>query len=152
MSMSRDWERDPRDGSSWPRLFTIEEANDLLPEIVPLIMEMRARKVALDSALAALEQLVPAMRLNGHAAEARELEARIHELTAELAAGIDHLGAQGVEVKSLDHGLIDFPAWNRDRVIYLCWRLGEGPLIRFWHEIDAGFAGRRSVDEELDDV
>ena len=71
MSMSRDWARDPRDGSSWPRLFTIEEANDLLPEIVPLIMEMRARKVALDSALAALEQLVPAMRLNGHAAEAR---------------------------------------------------------------------------------
>jgi hypothetical protein len=148
MSMSQEWARDPRDVSSWPRLFTVDEANDLLPEIVPLIMEMRARKVALDAALAALEQLVPAMRLNGHAAEARELEARIHELTAELAAGIDHLAAQGVEVKSLDHGLIDFPSWMSGRVVYLCWRLGEGPLIRFWHEIDTGFAGRRKLDGE----
>jgi hypothetical protein len=146
--MGREWARDPRDASSWPRLFTVGEANDLLPEIVPLIMEMRARKVALDAALAALDQLLPAMRLNGHAAEARDLEARIHELTAELASGIDHLGSQGVEVKSLDHGLIDFPSWKSGRVVYLCWRLGEGPLIRFWHEIDAGFAGRRTINDE----
>lgn len=146
--MSQEWARDPRDASSWHRLFTVEEANDLLPEIVPLIMEMRARKVALDAALAALERLVPAMRLNGHAAEARELEGRIHDLTAELAAGIDHLAAQGIEIKSLDHGLIDFPSWKSGRVVYLCWRLGEGPLIRFWHEIDAGFSGRRELHGE----
>ena len=61
-------ERDARDPASWPLLFTVAEANALLPEIVPLLMEMRARKVELDAALATLETLTPAMRLNGHAA------------------------------------------------------------------------------------
>jgi hypothetical protein len=144
--MSDGWARDPGDPTSWPRLFTIDEANGMLPEIVPLLLEMRARKVALDTALAALDKLLPAMRLNGHAADARELEARIHELTSELAAGVDHLAAQGIEIKSVDHGLIDFPALRDGRVIYLCWRLGEGPTIRFWHEIAAGYAGREKLD------
>jgi hypothetical protein len=143
--MSERWERNPEDLNSWPRLFTVAEANALLPEIVPLLMEIRARKVELDTALAALEKMTAAMRLNGHAAEARELEVRIHELTTELAAGVEHLNDQGIEIKSLDHGLIDFPSWQGNRVVYLCWRLGEGSRFRFWHEIDSGFAGRRRL-------
>ena len=141
--MSERGDHDPRDPASWPLLFTVAEANALLPEIVPLLMEMRARKVELDTCLAALEKLTPAMRLNGHAADARELEAQIHDLSTELAAGVDHLNDQGIEIKSIDHGLIDFPSRRGGRVVYLCWRLGEGPTIRYWHEIDAGFAGRR---------
>mgnify|MGYP000067660757 FL=1 len=140
-------ERDPRDPSSWPLLFTVAEANALLPEIVPLLMEMRARKVELDAALAALETLTPAMRLNGHAAEARALEARIHDLSMELATGVDHLRDQGIEIKSIDHGLIDFPSVRGGQVVFLCWRLGEGPAIRYWHEIEAGFAGRRALGD-----
>jgi hypothetical protein len=143
--VSQHHRRDPTDPGSWPRLFTVEEANAMLPEIVPLLMEMRARKVALDAALAELEKLTPAMRLNGHAAGARDLEARIHDLTTELAAGIDHLNEQGIEIKSVDHGLIDFPAERDGRVVYLCWRLGEGAVIRYWHEIAAGFAGRQPL-------
>ena len=138
-------ERDPRDPASWPLLFTVADANALLPEIVPLLMEMRARKVELDTALAALEHLTPAMRLDGHAAEARSLEARIHDLSTELAAGVDHLRDQGIEIKSIDHGLIDFPSLRGARVIYLCWRLGEGPVIGYWHEINAGFTGRQRL-------
>jgi hypothetical protein len=143
--VSQPHRRDPADPGSWPRLFTVEEANAMLPEIVPLLMEMRARKVALDAALAELEKLTPAMRLNGHAAGARDLEARIHDLTTELAAGIDHLNEQGIEIKSVDHGLIDFPTEREGRVVYLCWRLGEGAVIRYWHEIAAGFAGRQPL-------
>ena len=143
--MSERWERNPKDLNSWPRLFTVAEANALLPEIVPLLMEIRARKVELDTALAALEKMTAAMRLNGHAAEARELEVRIHELTTELAAGVEHLNDQGIEIKSLDHGLIDFPSWRDTRVIFLCWRLGEGARLRFWHQIDSGFAGRQPL-------
>lgn len=144
--MSERWARDPADPSSWPRLFTVAEANGLLPEIVPLLLELRARKVALDTSLAALERLTPAMRLNGHAADARHLEAQIHTLTSELSAGIDLLNAQGIEIKSVDHGLIDFPSPRDGRVVYLCWRLGEGATIRFWHEIAAGFAGRQRLE------
>jgi hypothetical protein len=144
--MSDRWPRDPADPVSWPQLFTVAEANAMLPEIVPLLLEMRSRKVTLDTALVALGKLTPAMRLNGHAAEARDLEERIHVLTTELAAAVDHLTAQGIEIKSIDHGLIDFPSLRGERVVYLCWRLGEGPVIRYWHEISDGFAGRRMLD------
>lgn len=144
--MSDEWARDPHDPDSWPRLFSVAEANSMLPEIVPLLLELRAGKVSLDSALVALRKLTPAMRLNGHAAQARELESRIHALSTELSAGVAHLADQGIEIKSLDHGLIDFPALHAGRVVYLCWRLGEGATIRYWHEIEAGFAGRRTLE------
>lgn len=145
--MSQVWMRDPYQPQTWPRLFTLPEANSLLPELMPLLLELRSHKVTLDSAVTALSALTPAMRQNGHAAQARELEARIQELTAELAAGIDQVTAMGIEVKSLDHGLIDFPSLREGRVVFLCWRLGEGPTIRFWHDIDAGFAGRQPLPE-----
>jgi hypothetical protein len=145
--MSQVWARDPYQPQTWPRLFTLPEANDLLPEVMPLLLELRSHKVTLDSAVAALSALTPAMRMNGHAAKSRELEARIQEMTEELAAGIDQLTTLGIEIKSLDHGLIDFPSLHEGRVVFLCWRLGEGPVIRFWHDIDAGFAGRRPLSD-----
>ena len=143
--MSERWARDPSNPASWPRLFTVAEANALLPEIVPLLMEMRARKVALDTALAALGRLTPAMRLNGHAVAARDLEERIHDLTTELAAGVDHLAAHRRKIDQPMVEALDIDTLRGERVVYLCWRLGEGPTIRFWHEIDAGFAGRKRL-------
>ena len=143
--MSQVWARDPHQPRTWPRLFTVPEANSLLPEVMPLLLELRSHKVTLDSAVNALKALTPAMRQNGHAAQARALEARIQEMTAELAAGIDQVSALEIEIKSLDHGLIDFPSLRDGRVVFLCWRLGEGPAIRYWHDIDAGFAGRQPL-------
>jgi hypothetical protein len=143
--MSQVWARDPYQPQTWPRLFTLPEANSLLPDVMPLLLELRSYKVTLDSAIAALSALTPVMRQNGHAAQARELEARIQELTADLAVGIDQVAAMGIDIKSLEYGLIDFPSLREGRVVFLCWRLGEGPTIRFWHDIDAGFAGRRSL-------
>lgn len=145
--MSQVWARDPYQPQSWPRLFTLPEANSLLPDVMPLLLELRSHKVTLDSAVSALASLTPAMRQNGHAAQARELEARIQEETEELAAGIDQVTEMGIDIKNLDHGLIDFPSLHEGRVVYLCWRLGEGPVIRFWHDIDAGFAGRRPLPD-----
>lgn len=145
--MSQVWARDPHQPQTWPRLFTVPEANSLLPEVMPLLLELRSHKVTLDSAVNALKALTPAMRQNGHAAQARALEARIQEMTAELAAGIDQVSALEIEIKSLDHGLIDFPSLRDGRVVFLCWRLGEGPAIRYWHDIDAGFAGRQPLSE-----
>jgi hypothetical protein len=53
----------------------------------------------------------------------------------------------GIHIKDLTSGLIDFPAWHEDREVYLCWRFGEGDL-EYWHEIEAGFAGRQLIDWE----
>ena len=127
-----------------PVLFSVEEANALLPRLVPMLEDLRAGESALDEARAALGRLTPTMRGNGHGAEAAALERRLHELADELAEGIRRIAAMGVEVKDLDHGLIDFPSLREGRIVYLCWRLGEGPLA-FWHELDAGFAGRQPL-------
>jgi hypothetical protein len=62
---------------------------------------------------------------------------RLHEYVAELRA-------LGVEPKNGPEGLVDFPSLIDGRLVYLCWKLGE-PEVLFWHEIDAGFAGRQSL-------
>jgi hypothetical protein len=32
-----------------------------------------------------------------------------------------------------------------DREVFLCWELGEDE-VGFWHELDAGYGGRRPLD------
>jgi hypothetical protein len=133
------------DGESLHRLFTVAEANALLPTLVPILTRLREQKETLDSLRRALEQLTPAMRGNGHGAEAADLEGRLTDVATELSLGIRQVLQMGVEIKDLNQGLIDFPSRRDDRVVYLCWHLGEGP-VAFWHELDGGFAGRQPLE------
>jgi hypothetical protein len=50
----------------------------------------------------------------------------------------------GVELKDIEEGLVDFRSMRDGRIVYLCWRQGED-TIAFWHELDAGFAGRQPL-------
>ena len=134
----------PDHGNVWTRLFTVEEANASLPAVIPLLEEMRGARAELEGARRALGRLTPKMRSNGSATLATELEGRIDTLTRDIGAGLHRLSAMGVEVKDISRGLIDFPSLRDDRVVYLCWQLGEGE-IEYWHEIEAGFAGRRPL-------
>ena len=134
----------PERAGSGHRLFTVEAANALLPDLIPILEDLRAQKAALDEVRLALGRLTPVMRGNGHGAAAIDLELRVRDLATGIAAGVRRITEQGVEVKDLNHGLIDFPSRRGDRVVYLCWRLGEGP-IAYWHELDAGFAGRQPL-------
>jgi len=52
----------------------------------------------------------------------------------------------GVIVKDVDKGLCDFPYMRDGKMVYLCWHLGEEE-IGFWHDIEAGFAGREPLDD-----
>jgi hypothetical protein len=58
---------------------------------------------------------------------------------------IHEIQATGVLIKDINLGLLDFPALKDGREVYLCWQYGEGE-IAFWHEIEAGFAGRQPID------
>jgi hypothetical protein len=51
----------------------------------------------------------------------------------------------GVQLKDYSRGLVDFPSMRDDRVVLLCWQLGEGDEIEWWHDIEAGFAGRQPL-------
>jgi len=51
----------------------------------------------------------------------------------------------GVELKDPSRGLIDFPSLRAERVVYLCWQIGDGDEVGWWHEVDAGYAGRQML-------
>ncbi|HEY7032810.1 MAG TPA: DUF2203 domain-containing protein [Thermomicrobiales bacterium] len=126
------------------RLFTVAEANALLPVIQPTLESLRELKEQLDTARVELDRFTPAMRGNGHGMDVLALERQIAELITQISAGIDEIASLGIELKDLNRGLIDFPSVRDDRIVYLCWRLGED-RIAYWHDLDAGFAGRRPI-------
>ncbi len=103
-------------------LFTRAQAEALLPKARPLLEDLQRR--------------VMAYRRRPSAPVAHEIEALLRE--------VDDLG---IEVKDPGRGLIDFRSKLRGREVYLCWQLGEGEHISFWHDLEAGFAGRRIIED-----
>ena len=121
------------------KIFTVEEANALLPTVRGILSKIqRAYK-----RLAAYQ---PEAR---KAAEAAETGGggvpnglRYAALLTELTTRIAELEALGVQLKDFDRGLVDFPSMREGRVVLLCWQMGEGDELEWWHDVEAGFAGR----------
>lgn len=125
------------------RYFTLEEARRVLPEV----RQLMGRSL---TALRVLRGLAPLVRpLSGTQAPdtgspaGSEYASRLLELHASVAR-IQELGC---EIKGLEEGLVDFRSLRDGREVYLCWKYGEGD-IGFWHETDAGFAGRRPLADQ----
>jgi hypothetical protein len=122
------------------RHYTPAEANELLPAIVALIDGLRASRDRLTDAdaHAALSEAAPA---NGGGQAGRE----VGEGFLEVRRALSELQALDLVLRDLDRGLIDFPAIIDGREAYLCWELGEDE-VGYWHELEAGFAGRQRLD------
>jgi hypothetical protein len=122
-------------------LFTIEEANAMLPEIIPKLRRIRQLyaqiSVMRDDARAAAAASQFGGGMEGGTSYVNTLY-QVGKLTTEL----HHLG---IELKDYERGLIDFPSMRNDRVVFLCWQIGDGDSVEWWHETEAGFAGRRPL-------
>ncbi len=129
-----------------PRLFTLDEARQLLPVLRPLVAEMRGRAQELERHQQAHALL--ARRGSGEGPEARAALTRhrsaMEGLVEELRRLIGHITHHGVEVKGLDQGLLDFRSERDGRTIYLCWQYDE-PDITWWHNLESGFSGRQPL-------
>jgi hypothetical protein len=131
-----------------PKVFTLSEANALLPTLEPIIRRMveasrefRASERLLDAfrARATMEGgILPDRDLSGAKAEADRLQNEIQEMVSEVEA-------IGCVLKDVDVGLVDFLSLRRGRQVYLCWRLGED-AIGFWHGLEEGYAGRKAIE------
>jgi hypothetical protein len=129
-----------------PRYFTVDQANRLLPELIPLLEELRDMKRQLDELRGDQSALREKARTNGHnrAAEIAGVSRQIEQIMARSREQVAKIQALGVVVKDIDSGLVDFLSLSRGRRIYLCWKLGE-PAVEFWHDLDTGFAGRQPI-------
>jgi hypothetical protein len=123
------------------RHYTLEEASELLPRVVALIERMRVARGRLGDR-EAREALSEAGPTNGGGSPGRT----VSEGFLELRDSMMELRELEVVLRDLDRGLLDFPSLRDGREVYLCWQEGED-AIGFWHEPDAGFGGRRPLDD-----
>jgi hypothetical protein len=124
-----------------PKYFSLSEANETLNIIRPLMDEVQEIR---EKILANQPEAWPAIEksagnggnkaLSGMIQDFEQLDALIHEI-------LD----TGVQIKDINIGLLDFSALRDGHEVYLCWKYGEGD-IAFWHEVDAGFAGRQPIE------
>lgn len=130
-------------------LFTVEEANRLLVEIRPRFERLVEAKREFDRIRTRMSVLELATTgagpENPDVVELRKLQERYNALAELISNGVSAIHRRGVLIKDLDTGLLDFYALNGDRLVFLCWRLGE-PEIAHWHALDSGFADRQPID------
>lgn len=122
------------------KIFTVAEANALLPRIRVIMEGMQAIR---QEALVLRPDVWPVLEKavgNGGSRKAGELL----ELFKQFEKLMTELQGYGCELKGLEQGLVDFPAMMHGRQVYLCWQYNE-PEIQYWHDVDAGFAGRQPL-------
>jgi hypothetical protein len=120
------------DAASW----TVERANAALPRVGAALARIRD---LVAEARRERDETAGLLGGNGHPATPRG--------TGELRAAVEALTDEGIVLRDLDAGLVDFPARLEDgRQYLLCWVLGE-PAVEWWHWPDTGFAGRRPLSD-----
>ena len=123
-----------------PQYFTLQEANKALKVIRPLMDEVQTiRKKILENQ----PEAWPAIEKSAGNGGNRALSNMVQDFE-KLDALIHQIQDTGAQIKDINTGLLDFSALKDGREVYLCWQYGEDD-IAFWHEIEAGFAGRQPI-------
>lgn len=139
------------------RLFTVEEAQALVPHLERTFDEIESLKAELDRHMDRLKILDAlwgsAVREPGNPDREEFLAGRAAvRRTVERIEGMveERIIARGIRFPQggLEYGLVDFPVRLEGRTVYLCWRSGEDRIVA-WHEVDAGYVGRRPLTEDV---
>ena len=123
------------------KLFTLSEANALLPEIAPKLGSIRSLYAKIEDLRADARAAAGASNFGGGMEGGTGYVNTLYKV-GKLTTELHELG---IELKDHTRGLIDFPSMRGERIVLLCWQLGEGDEIKWWHETDAGFAGRQRI-------
>ena len=121
------------------KLFTIQEANALLPSVRTIVGKIQQAHRRVRQYRDETKQAAEAAEKGGGGISAGvEYAVVLTDLTSQIA----ELEILGVQLKDFERGLVDFPSLRDGRVVLLCWQMGEGDELEWWHDVDAGFAGR----------
>ena len=124
------------------KLFTVEEANSLLPSVRPIVKAIqKAHRRVLSFQQAAKEAAQGAEYGGGGLADGGQYA----QLLIDLSLQASQLESLGIQLKDYRQGLIDFPSMRDGRVVLLCWKADEGDQVEWWHDVEAGFGGRQPL-------
>ena len=128
---------------AWPpakmKLFTVQEANALLPNVRLMLAKIQRAHRKLSHYRDDARKAAEAAEQGGGGVVDGVVYAQI---LTELTSHMTELEGLGVQLKDFERGLVDFPSLREGRVVLLCWQMGEGDELEWWHDVDAGFAGR----------
>lgn len=124
------------------KLFTIAEANALLPKVRSILgrIQRAHKKVGSYRGQAKLAAEGADEGGGGFSDGLRYAQCLI-----ELTSQTNELESLGVQLKDFERGLVDFPSMRDGRVVLLCWQSGEGDEVEWWHDVEDGFAGRTPI-------
>jgi len=148
----RSKDSEGREPSGPPRLWTVAEANARIPGLEELLPRLKGWVIRLGQVHSELRRLaefwktdVDALDHPDHELKGR-LDAEWQHLSQRLEEAVGALRSEGIEVKDLDTGLVDFYGLEGDDVVFLCWQRGE-PRVAFYHTLTGGFQSRRPIVE-----
>ena len=121
--------------------FSVSDANEILPLVIKKFnyaKKAKAEVMKMEQQLTS--EITPTTSLEEYTIIKRKLNSSI----TKFYQSIEDLENTGASLKGLDEGLLDFPAKRFDKEIWLCWKEGETE-IKFWHEKDTGFMGRKPI-------
>jgi hypothetical protein len=121
------------------RHYTLEEANAMLGWVGERIDRLRSARERLNDE-EVREALGEAVPQNGGGEAGRH----VSEAFLDLRSALVELQEGEIVLRDLERGLVDFPSLRDGREMYLCWEEGEQE-IGFWHDLEAGYAGRRPL-------
>ena len=122
--------------------FTVAEANRALPDIIKKYELVLAKKNKVSEIEHHLQVSVSS---SSKLEEYVTLKQKLNSAITQFYAALEDLESTGFVVKSIDEGLGDFPSIRFDQDVWLCWKYGETE-IKFWHEKDSGFMGRKPLE------
>ena len=121
--------------------FSVNDANEILPTVIKKFNHAKKMK---DEVMKMEHQLTSGITQTTSLEEYATIKRELNSTVTKFYQSIEDLESTGVFLKGLDEGLLDFPAKRFDEEIWLCWKEGETE-IKFWHEKDAGFMGRKPI-------
>ncbi|MDH5463741.1 MAG: DUF2203 domain-containing protein [Nitrosopumilus sp.] len=122
--------------------FTTNEANEVLPDVIKKFEYALAKQNEVKKLEQELEMSISSMN---SFEEYIPIKQKLNSAITKFYESVELLESTGVAVKSIENGLLDFPSKRFNEEVWLCWKYGETE-IKFWHEKDSGFMGRKPIE------
>jgi hypothetical protein len=130
------------------KVFTVEQANKMLPLVRRIVEDAVRDYIRWQDRVREFELASVRSTVNNPDPIALELESDVQRLAENIDGYVHEVQQLGVQMKSMESGIVDFPSTIDGRPILLCWQLGE-ESVEHWHEVGGGFSGRRPLTSDM---